>query len=66
MIGNIIGKYKLIRLIGEGGMAAVYEAEHEVLKTKAAVKVLNPMLSANKVIREQLLFFRSLFRGQMK
>lgn len=55
MIGNIIGKYKLIRLIGEGGMAAVYEAEHEVLKTKAAVKVLNPMLSANKVIRERFL-----------
>lgn len=55
MIGNIIGKYKLLRLIGEGGMAAVYEAEHEVLKTKAAVKVLNPMLSANKIIRERFL-----------
>ncbi len=55
MIGNIIGKYKLLQLIGEGGMAAVYEAEHEVLKTKAAVKVLNPMLSANKVIRERFL-----------
>ena len=53
MIGNNIGKYKIIRLIGEGGMASVYEAEHEMLGTKVAVKVLNPILSANTQIRER-------------
>jgi serine/threonine-protein kinase len=35
------GKYKLGRLIGEGGMGAVYEAEHTGLDAKVAVKVLS-------------------------
>ena len=34
-------------------MASVYEAEHEMLGTKVAVKVLNPILSANTQIRER-------------
>ena len=51
--GNQIGKYKILRLIGEGGMASVYEGEHEKLGTKAAIKVLNPILSANKQIHER-------------
>lgn len=55
MINTTIGKYKLIRLIGEGGMASVYEAEHELLGTKVAVKVLNPILSANAQIRERFI-----------
>ena len=53
MINTTIGKYKLTRLIGEGGMASVYEAEHEMLGTKVAIKVLNPILSANAQIRER-------------
>jgi serine/threonine protein kinase len=53
MEGSLIGKYKILRLIGEGGMASVYEAEHELLGTKVAIKVLNPILSANTQIRER-------------
>lgn len=53
MINTIIGKYKITRLIGEGGMASVYEAEHEMLGTKVAIKVLNPILSANAQIKER-------------
>jgi len=53
MINSSVGKYKIIRLIGEGGMASVYEAEHEMLGTKVALKVLNPVLSANEQIRER-------------
>jgi serine/threonine protein kinase len=53
MINSKIGKYKIIRLIGEGGMAAVYEAEHEMLGTKVAIKILNPVLSANPQICER-------------
>ena len=53
MINNTIGKYKSIRLIGEGGMASIYEAEHEMLGTKVAIKVLNPILSANSQIKER-------------
>ena len=53
MINTTIGKYKLTRLIGEGGMASIYEAEHEMLGTKVAIKVLNPILSANTQIKER-------------
>ena len=53
MLGSLIGKYKILRLIGEGGMATVYEAEHEMLGTKVAIKVLNPILSANTQIKER-------------
>lgn len=53
MINTTIGKYKITKLIGEGGMASVYEAEHEMLGTKVAIKVLNAILSANAQIRER-------------
>jgi serine/threonine protein kinase len=53
--GQKIEKYIVKRLIGEGGMASVYEAEHEVLGTKAAIKILNPVLTANADIRERFM-----------
>jgi serine/threonine protein kinase len=53
MINSTIGKYKITKLIGEGGMASVYQAEHEMLGTKVAIKVLNPILSANAHIKER-------------
>ena len=52
-IGLTIGKYKILRIIGTGGMATVYEAEHKVLGTSVALKVLNPYMSANNQIRER-------------
>lgn len=48
-----IHNYILTRFIGEGGMASVYEGTHERLGTKVAVKILNPILTANKQIRER-------------
>jgi uncharacterized protein (TIGR02145 family) len=53
MLGKTIGKYRIIREIGEGGMATVYEGQHEVLDSRVAIKVLNPQLSANLQIRER-------------
>jgi serine/threonine-protein kinase len=41
-IGDVIqGKYRLIRLLGDGGMGSVYEASHALLGTRVAIKVLH-------------------------
>ncbi|HJT57760.1 MAG TPA: serine/threonine-protein kinase [Ktedonobacteraceae bacterium] len=36
----LLGKYRIIRIIGKGGFAAVYLCQHIYLKTQAAIKVL--------------------------
>ena len=38
--GFVLGKYKLLRLLGAGGMSSVYLAEHSTLGHKVAIKVL--------------------------
>jgi serine/threonine-protein kinase len=52
----LVGKYRVAREIGRGGMAAVYEAEHIALGKKVAVKVLAAELSNSAVVIER--FFR--------
>ncbi len=52
-INQQILNYKITRLLGEGGMASVYEAVHPTLNKRVAVKILNPILMANKQIRER-------------
>lgn len=45
LIGSIIGdRYRVVRLLGRGGMAAVYRGEHELLKKPVAIKVILPSL----------------------
>ncbi len=45
-VGQVVsGKYKLLRLLGDGGMGSVYEAEHLRLGTRVAIKVLHSDLS---------------------
>jgi serine/threonine protein kinase len=38
-------KYRILRLIGRGGMAEVYAAQHEILNQTVAVKVLVPAIA---------------------
>ena len=39
-IGTVIREYEIIKKLGEGGMAKVYLANHRMLKSKHAIKVL--------------------------
>ncbi|HEY5934938.1 MAG TPA: serine/threonine-protein kinase, partial [Kofleriaceae bacterium] len=40
MIGQIVGTHKLTRLLGSGGIGWVYQAEHPLIGTKVAIKIL--------------------------
>ncbi len=44
-VGQQLGNYRLIRLLGEGGFAEVYLGEHIHLGTQAAIKVLHARLA---------------------
>ena len=38
----LVGKYRVERLLGEGGMGAVYQGVHVHMKKRVAVKMLHP------------------------
>jgi serine/threonine-protein kinase len=43
----MFGRYQIVRLLGEGGMGAVYEAIHTGLKKRVAIKTLLPSIAEN-------------------
>lgn len=49
------GRYEVVRLLGQGGMAAVYEVRHLGLHSTHALKVLNADLSRSDDIRGRFL-----------
>lgn len=48
-VGQQLGHYRLVRLLGRGGFAEVYLGEHLRLKTQAAIKVLYPALEEDDI-----------------
>jgi serine/threonine protein kinase/tetratricopeptide (TPR) repeat protein len=49
--GTVIGPYKLLQQIGEGGMGVVYMAEQErPVRRKAALKIIKPGMDSVQVI----------------
>ena len=48
LIGLTIGNYEIRKKLGEGGMGAVYLAEHPLIGKKVALKVLHSEFASNE------------------
>jgi hypothetical protein len=46
-----IGRYRLLRLVGEGGMGSVYEAEQDHPRRAVALKVIKPGFTTPETLR---------------
>ena len=47
LIGAQVGSYKILKLLGTGGMGAVYLGEHSGIGSRVAIKFLHEHLSSN-------------------
>ena len=61
MIGQVVGTYKILEKIGEGGMGVVYKGVDTGLDRLVAIKVLTPDFAHNPELIER---FRSEARAQ--
>ena len=46
-----VGRYRIVRLIGEGGMGVVYEAEQDDPKRRVALKLIRPGMVSPKLLQ---------------
>jgi serine/threonine protein kinase len=53
MVGRVVGSYRIIEKIGEGGMGAVYRAVDEMLEREVAIKAIRPELARDPEIVER-------------
>src|SRR4249919_3153530 len=54
-IGTLFGNFRIVRKLGEGGMGVVYEAEHDKIGRRAAVKLLHPELAHDEQYAKRFL-----------
>jgi len=53
-IGTLVaGRYVVDEVLGEGGMATVYGGRHKLTDRPVAIKIMNPMLATDVVVRER-------------
>ena len=52
---GMLGPYRIIRLIGQGGMGMVFEAVDTKLQRRTAIKLMLPNMAASSVNRERFL-----------
>jgi len=53
MVGQQIGPYQILKLLGQGGMGIVYQGMHTRLEQLVAIKVLSPEFCENSTMRER-------------
>ena len=53
MIGSVVGNYKIIDKIGEGGMGAVFKGVDMMLEREVAIKMLRPELAQQPAVVER-------------
>lgn len=53
--GDQIGNYRVVRLIGSGGMGVVFEAVHQTIGRRAAIKMLHSHLSQEPQVASRFL-----------
>jgi serine/threonine protein kinase len=53
LAGTVLGKYRIVRQLGSGGMGAVYEAQHVEIGKIVAVKILGTQLAAEPKAHER-------------
>jgi serine/threonine-protein kinase len=53
--GLMIGEFKVVKELGQGGMGKVYKARQELLDRDVALKVMAPHLAENKTLVERFL-----------
>src|SRR5450432_2213886 len=51
----LAGKFRVVSLLGEGGMGAVYEIEHELTKHRRALKLLHKAMADQPSVVERFL-----------
>jgi len=77
--GAVLGSYRLLELLGEGGMGRVYLAEHTRLGRRVALKMLRPEVAAhpqavrrffaearavNRLVHENVVEITDFFEGE--
>ena len=53
LLGQTVGSYRIVRLLGRGGMGSVYLARQPAIGAQVAIKFLHPRFSADRGVVER-------------